>query len=324
VPEGIAEKGKRLVMAVNTPPRQSVPAGRRPEQLHQREGGKGPPAGSAQHLPHQQKRAGHRQIRLKRPARLLPPDAQPPKMPQPGLPAGRQATVRSTTHRRRYRSSDRPSRLRFSGRRLLRCGAISSMPRAANDRSRASLSQAISATTRSGTSLVSMKSNNPCARVDSCGRPEQLCTATGNPRASTAMRILTPLPTFVRPIPSPPPPAGQNAASRKHSYSRYSPAPPPVSPPPARAVRIHPPAPDAGTTGARRSWSRTLEAGPSIRLRCPATRRSRPEPCACRFGNGRPWGSWEDRECVRKANPATCLYASPRHHVTTSGICVFR
>jgi len=110
------------------------------ELPHQREGGKGPPAGSAQHLPHQQKRAGHLQIRLKRPARLLPPDAQPPKMPQPGLPAGRQATVRSTTHRRRYRRSNRPSRLRFSGRRLLRCGAISSMPRAANARSRASLS----------------------------------------------------------------------------------------------------------------------------------------------------------------------------------------
>ena len=154
------------------------------------------PGSSAQRHPHQQKRAGHLQIRLKRPARLLPPDAQPPKMPQPGLPAGRQATARSTTHRRRYRRSNRPSCVRFSGRRPLRCGAISSMPRPANARYRPLLSQAFSATTRSGTSLVSMKSNHPCARVDSCGRAEQLRTAMGNLRASTAIRILAPLPTF--------------------------------------------------------------------------------------------------------------------------------
>ena len=138
-------------------------------------------------------------------------------------PAGRQATIRSIARRRRYRRSDRPSCVRSSGRRLLRCGVISSMPRAANARSSASLSQALSPTTRSGTSFVRMKSNNPCTKVDSCGRAGQLCTAMGHPRASTAIRILTPLPTFVRPIPSPPPRAGENAASRKHSHSRYSP-----------------------------------------------------------------------------------------------------
>ena len=255
---------------------------------------------SAQHLPHQQKRAGH--LKYASNARLDFSHRMHSRRK-----CRSRATVRSTTHRRRYRRSDRPSCVRFSGRRLLRCGAISSMPRAANARSSASLSQAFSPTNRSGTSFVSMKSNHPCARVDSCGRAEQLCTAIGNPRASTAMRIFTPLPTFVRPIPSPPPRAGQNAASGKHSYSRYSPAPPPVARPPATAARTLPPAPAVGRTGARRFWCRTVAADPSIGLRGPTTGRSRPVPCACRFGGGRPWGSWEDPECVRKTNPTACL-----------------
>jgi len=262
------------------------------EQLHQLEGKKSPFAGSAQDLPDQQERAGHPQIRLKRPARLLPPDAQPPKMPQPGLPAGRQATARSTTHHRGYRRSDRSSRLRFSGRRLLRCGAISSMPRAANARSRASLSQALSPTSRCGTSFVRMKSNHPCVRVDSCGRAEQLCTAMGNPRASTAMRIFTPLPTLVRPTPSPPPRAEQNAASRKHSYSRY---------PPRSSTSCPACCNSRSNTPSRTSrWKNRCTAllepnsrGRSFHLALLSNNQKIPlVPCACRFGGGRPWGSW--------------------------------
>ena len=128
---------------------------------------------------------------MKRPTRLLP--GMHSRRKPAARPAGRQATIRSIARRRRYRRSDRPSCVRSSGRRLLRCGVISSMPRAANARSSASLSQALSPTTRSGTSFVRMKSNNPCTKVDSCGRAGQLCTAMGHPRASTAIKIFTPL-----------------------------------------------------------------------------------------------------------------------------------
>jgi len=248
------------------------------------------PGSSAQRHPHQQKRAGHLQIRLRRQARSLPPDAQPPKTPQPGLPAGRQATARSTTHRRRYRRSNRPSCVRFSGRRPLRCGAISSMPRAANARSRASLSQTLSATTRSGTSLVSMKSNHPCARVDSCGRAEQLCTAMGNPRASMAIKILAPLPTF---FVSDPVASTARRTKRRIQKAFVGPILSPLLHQLPRLMQrpFEDTLPHPALEGLveRHSWSRIAGAGLSIWLRCPAARKCPSEPCACRFWAAASW-----------------------------------
>ncbi len=79
-----------------------------------------------------------------------------------------QLIVRSTVQRRLYRRSFLPSCVVFSGLRLLRCGAISSMPSSSSSSSSASLSYALSPMIYSGASTVSMKSNIPCTSLDSC------------------------------------------------------------------------------------------------------------------------------------------------------------
>jgi len=123
-----------------------------------------PVSGSARDLPGRQERAGQLQVRIKRLARFLPPDAQPPKYRvQACLPAGRPPyappptaddTAAVTAH----------ARARFSDHRLLRCGTTSSMPRAADAGSSPSLLKDFFPTTCVGTCCGSRKWNNFCAR----------------------------------------------------------------------------------------------------------------------------------------------------------------
>jgi len=264
---------------------------------------------SARDLPEHQQRTEPSSARYQ-PAciRLLPRDAWSPKTPL----AGRDRFH----HPAPTIPPKRTSSVRFSGRPPLPRGTINCIPRAANARSSAFLPVLVphhplrnllrqheiepplrqSRLMRPGRTALHRNGQSPGVHGNQDLHPACLSSRLRSHRLHH-LPDRTPHPESIR-----------TADTLR--------APPPVAPPPATAVRIHPPAPSAGRLGGQHSWSRIAGAGVSFWRRYPAARKCRPEPGVGRSAAGRLWDSPLGSESLRRTNPTVRRSVAARPQVT--------